>query len=805
GNAGDTHKNGRSVIIAEFSSGFKIVYKPKSLAVDRHFQQLLSWFNERGAQPPFRALQCLDRETYGWVEFVASKPCISETEVTRFYKRQGSYLALLLMLSASDFHHENVVAAGEHPVLVDLEALFHPQIINKSDNSAEEAANETLADSVMGIGLLPQRIWAKEAMAGVDISGLGGAGGQLSPFAVPLWDESGTDQMQLARRQVKMSGSNNLPTLNGSEVDALAYSEAIVSGFTGMYQLLIQQRQELLAEEGPLSWFANDEVRVIVRATRTYAILFRESFHPNVLRDGLDRERLFDRLWAQVTHQPHLAALIAAERADLQQGDIPIFTTCPEAEALWDSHGEIISDFFPLSGLARAKRRLEQFGTADLKKQLWFIQAALGTLAKKPETVLLQPQQRLPHQEKAATPEKLLQAAMALGDELAVRSLAAGDEVTWLGVTLGANDNWLMAPLGLDMYDGLPGITLFLAYLGAVTQQEQFTQLAQKTATTWRRRIENHLDSLSTIGGFSGRGGLIYTLTHLGVLWQRPELLAEAETLATSLPTLIPEDAFFDIIGGAAGCIGALLALYRVAPSTVVLDTAIQCGDYLLAQGRPQRKGIGWQGIASGEQCLSGFSHGAAGIAWALLELAAVSKEVRFQQAALDAIEYERSLFVPEKGNWLDLRKFTQKADEEASFMLAWCHGAPGIGLGRLLTLPMLESDEIRAEIETAVKTTLAYGFGNNHSLCHGDLGNLELLLQAGQYLQKPDIADKVYVLAGQILAQGEKYGWLCGTPMRIESPGLMTGLSGIGYELLRLAKPDLVPSLLTLAPPVVR
>lgn len=416
-----------------------------------------------------------------------------------------------------------------------------------------------------------------------------------------------------------------------------------------------------------------------------------------------------------------------------------------------------------------------------------------------------QPQQRSAHQDEAATPEKLLQAATDIGDELVGHSLAAGDEVTWLGVTLGANDNWLMASLGLDMYDGLPGVTLFLAYLGAVTQQERFTRLAEKAATTWRRRIDNHLDTVSTIGGFSGRGGLVYALTHLGVLWQQPAMLAEAKALVSSLPTLIPEDAFLDIIGGAAGCIGALLALYRTAPSAAILDTAIQCGDYLLAQGRPQQKGVGWQGIATDEQCLSGFSHGAAGIAWALLELAAISKEERFQQAALAAIEYERSLFTPEKGNWLDLRKFAQNPNEGLSCMLAWCHGAPGIGLGRLLMLPMLDNDEIRAEIETAVDTTLAHGFGNNHSLCHGDLGNLELLLQVGQRLQKPTIQNKVYTLAAQILAQGEQNGWLCGTPLRVESPGLMTGLAGIGYGLLRLAKPDLVPSLLTLAPPIVR
>jgi hypothetical protein len=44
--------------------------------------------------------------------------------------------------------------------------------------------------------------------------------------------------------------------------------------------------------------------------------------------------------------------------------------------------------------------------------------------------------------------------------------------------------------------------------------------------------------------------------------------------------------------------------------------------------------------------------------------------------------------------------------------------------------------------------------------------------------------------------------GWLTGIPFGIESPGLMSGISGIGYGLLRLASPDLVPAILTLQSP---
>jgi lantibiotic modifying enzyme len=46
-------------------------------------------------------------------------------------------------------------------------------------------------------------------------------------------------------------------------------------------------------------------------------------------------------------------------------------------------------------------------------------------------------------------------------------------------------------------------------------------------------------------------------------------------------------------------------------------------------------------------------------------------------------------------------------------------------------------------------------------------------------------------------------HGPRCGNPLGVASPGFMTGLAGIGYQLLRLAEPARVPSVLTLAPPV--
>jgi type 2 lantibiotic biosynthesis protein LanM len=811
---GDSHRDGRSVIIAKFSSGFRVVYKPRSLSLDIHFQDLLHWLNERGDHPSFRLLKIIDRQTYGWVEFVEPQTCSSREEIERFYKRQGGYLAILHALEAVDFHHENLIAAGEHPVLLDLEALFHPRVGGINLNQADQLANNTLSYSVFGIGLLPHRIWATENAVGVDLSGLGSSEGQLTPHEVPRWQGIGTDEMKLTRQRIEMSATNNQPTSNHEKVDVLDYAEAITQGFTSIYQLLLTHRQEFLAASGPLANFAGDTVRVIVRATRTYAMLLMEAFHPDLLRNALDRDRHFDRLWLAVEHLPHLTKLIPAEQTDLWKGDVPMFTTQPNSRSLWSSHGEQIPNFLDQSGLTSVQRRIQQLSETDLTRQLWIIRASLTSLSLNTDRSTAPTTYQRITPQIVATREHFLQGARAIGDRLEDLALRGEEDAAWIGLTLVDDRHWSLSPLGCDLYDGLPGVILFLAYLGEITQEPRYTDLAHAALNTLQRLLENP-SWLSQIGGFSGWGGILYTLTHLGCLWTDSQLIDQAEQSLDFLPEHLEKDQNFDVIGGAAGCIGGLLTLYYERPSAKTLTIAVQCGEHLLTHAQKMEQGCGWVNPRIAPKPLAGFSHGNAGIAWALLELAAHSGKELFQQIALDAIAYERSLFSKAALNWPDLREFEtairqgsqdSSADipsESLSFMNAWCHGAPGIGLARLQCMRHLQDAKIHAEIETAVQTTLARGFGNNHSLCHGDLGNLELLLQAGLVLDNPQWKADCERLAATILGSIQQYGWLCGIPLGVESPGLMTGIAGIGYGLLRLAEPTRIPAVLTLAPPL--
>lgn len=806
---GDTHRQGRSVAILHFANGQRLVYKPRSLAVEQHFQELLTWLNQQGADPSFQTLTILDQGDYGWVEFVAAAPCATSAEIERFYQRQGGYLALLYVLNAADFHFENLIAAGEHPMLIDLEALFHPDVIEYNPDDPGQLAQQALDQSVLSIGMLPQRLQFHADAAAIDISGLGAAEEQLTPDKLPIWQGLGTDEMRLTRQHVAFRSEGHRPQLAGQTLDVHAQARAVADGFAHIYQLLLRQRSDFLAPNGPLARFANDELRVVARATRTYSLLLQESSHPDLLRNALDRDRFYTRLWQDLAAAPALARLLASERRDLHQGDVPIFLTKPTSPHLWDSDGQMIPDYLPETGMNRVQQRLSAMDKRDLARQLWYIDASFATIDgtnRHSMTTASEPQ--LSAKSVQPTTTDFLATACVIGDQLADLAHRHEDHAVWIGLGLDEQDNWSLAPLTMHLYDGHAGLALFFAYLGQATGQERYRQIAETALATTLTQAEALTATFPYVGGFNGWGGLIYTLTHLGKLWQRPALWEKATELAQLVPSYIEQDEQFDVIGGAAGCIGAVAALYRCTADPQLRTVIQQCADHLVENAQDMPTGIGWIVPNMGDQPLAGFSHGAAGIAWALLTAAELTNKEAYQQVATEALRYERSLFAPTAANWRDLRTQAATSTEESkesdqdAFMHAWCHGAPGIGLARLAMVSQLTDPLLQDEIETALQSTATAGFGGGHCLCHGDMGNLELFIKGAEALAQPALLDHARLVANTILEQQPGSGWLCGVPGGVETPGLMVGLAGIGYELLRLHEPTQIPSLLLMEGP---
>jgi lantibiotic modifying enzyme len=191
----------------------------------------------------------------------------------------------------------------------------------------------------------------------------------------------------------------------------------------------------------------------------------------------------------------------------------------------------------------------------------------------------------------------------------------------------------------------------------------------------------------------------------------------------------------------------------------------------------------------------TGFSHGAAGIIYALLRLYATTQDREIFAAACEGMAWENSLFSPEAGNWADVPGGTSPV-----FMTTWCHGAPGIALARMGGLAMLDTPQVRADIEIALQKIQQVTFQGSDHLCCGNLGRAEILLTASQRLTRPELAHIARERAALVVTKAEKRGSFVLNvllPQRLYNPCFFQGLAGIGYGLLRMTYPDVLPSVL--------
>jgi type 2 lantibiotic biosynthesis protein LanM len=275
---GDPHNQRRSVKVLTFESGLKVVYKPRNLAIEAAFNQFLYWCNSTGLEGCFHLLTVLDRKKYGWVEFVEQKPLIDEPAAHRFYNRAGKLLCLLYVLGATDCHHENLVANGEHLLLIDLETLVYHDVSWRGLSSEETVIASGLLhlwDSVLRTGLLPSWQFSKDKQVAFDISGLGSTDPEHNTQRVPVWTSINTDYMDMSIETASWPPERNVPLLSGRPLSPNDYVDDVVQGFDETYRFLIQQRSSLINTNSPISGLRGQSTRFVVRATQTYSVVVK--------------------------------------------------------------------------------------------------------------------------------------------------------------------------------------------------------------------------------------------------------------------------------------------------------------------------------------------------------------------------------------------------------------------------------------------------------------------------------------------------------------------------------------------------
>ena len=402
----------------------------------------------------------------------------------------------------------------------------------------------------------------------------------------------------------------------------------------------------------------------------------------------------------------------------------------------------------------------------------------------------------------AAAGIDLLGAAAGIGERLVREAIWYRGRCNWIGVDAAATRRTMAhRALGPELGDGTAGIAVFLAETAARTGSDA----ARRTALGAIGQALAHAGDAPERGLYAGRPGIAYAAARCGAVLGDERLRDGAARLAGRRPPPAdPQATPLDLHGGTPGAIAAYLALAQQLGDVRLVARAARLGDELAAGAR--RQPIGWSWSRGSEHGLCGMAHGAAGAAWALLELFAATGDDRHRAAAERAIDYEQHWFDATRGNWPDLRGIERREPRgafTAPFATAWDHGAPGIALSRLRAWRVLGDERHRAAAAIALATTAAsverrlLEPAANFSLAQGLAGNADVLLLGADVLPGgPALARRAGEIgAGRYATSLD--GWPCGAG---RTPALLTGDAGIGLFLLRTADPALPSALLPVA-----
>jgi lantibiotic modifying enzyme len=277
----DPHNMGRTVMRVRFQTG-SVIYKPRCGRGEKEWFDLTCCLNAASVGPKLRAARVLCRDGYCWMEEIKFRPCKDQAAARRFYKRLGAMIAAAYLFRAVDCHRDNVIAAGEYPVLVDAETLWHI--------TGQEKTKDFLG-LLFGTGFLPTS------------------------------DRRSTYQYRSSVLG-KTSTGKHTPRIATKCLRASQYESEIVSGFRKAWLCLLGTRGRRAVFRRRLQRVRRRVWRRIYRSTEDYYTIVRASIQPAALRFRADRNMLIARLCGRSGVSQHV---IREEINALSRLDIPYF------------------------------------------------------------------------------------------------------------------------------------------------------------------------------------------------------------------------------------------------------------------------------------------------------------------------------------------------------------------------------------------------------------------------------------------------------------------------------------------------
>lgn len=722
----------RMVWLLTFDKGQQVVYKPRDLSLDEAYGELLESLRELEPSLSLQSCFVLNRGGYGWMEDKRPRPLQTATGAQRFYQRSGCLLALCYVLRSQRIHFTNIMACDEQPILVDAETLLAPVFPGQDWRS------------VMRRSLMLPEYGADHLQHYSHGSGIG-----VDCDFTPLDLVNATAS----------SGPPNLPEWQGNYLGAEDYKKDVCAGFELMWKLLLRLKEKKGGSDALLHHFYKRAFRVNLRSSESYRSI-SESCQKAVYLESVDalskqlREKL-KKADSEPGQPPPDELLIDEELRFLLEGKQPLFQATLDSRHLYEGERLVKADFFPKSHLVVLRKHIEGMCHTQLSPFKGYIYHSLLSsrltahadlsLPARVEDGLLDC--------KDPTYSELIHMSEQVGTALQERLVEKYSELE--------ARKFLLDTMPLNGYFGLSGIALFFAMLAERTQQKRWKVYSSQLLEHIEARFGkgSFREKGAVYEGLRGRGSLLFALRAIGDLL--PESAAQFSARRLAQQWLKQNPSFKEKGGLMCSEQGTLLAILGMRgvnwqePAMLTLRSLYQEMPHLLQQA------------SSSESLVEKLSipWGAAGSAYLLYRLGEALGESAAVATGLNALQL------------LTASGLEQVSREGVLKEVNASYGYVEGMAGSCLALLDAGSHISPSLLSSLIRDTEGFALDFHE----GALSLLHTQYMAGWTLGDPLLRSQARIQLSQRMAQTRLE--------ELQHPGLMKGISGLGYLLLTMSQ----------------
>lgn len=288
---------------------------------------------------------------------------------------------------------------------------------------------------------------------------------------------------------------------DGRQVEPFHFAQHFLGGADGVLGLVADDALAIAAELDAIR-FGDATIRVVIRDTVRYAAVQARLLDSGCLRDPLAADAVFDSLASAPVAELSECdrAILQFERDQILDGDIPCFRASITDGALICGESAL-PDFFEQSALERVRRRLWTLSRSRAAV-MWSNRAAVHVAAANTGVAAGPGDQGMTSVPIAPPPHD--EAVRLLAERVCQLMFGRDAQRGWLTVrrTSGIRGSWELVPADASLWHGTAGILLFLASAQEVAATssrvlETVACLKASTADAFFARPAgvNHLDA----------------------------------------------------------------------------------------------------------------------------------------------------------------------------------------------------------------------------------------------------------------------------------------------------------------------